>query len=230
MKLTYWITLAIFCAVTPLRAGDDLEFFTHLIDSFPKPAEKEFSTPESVVRAYIQGILDGRTKDTFKCVPLSKEFTAQTWENEIHYIGDHWEPRMGAPDDYYKRFIKGLEGHFKIVNLLRYSLLAGMADESVAALMDKTQSPPNKDAETVANWLKDLSAKISLSNLNTLKIRSVEAQKRTSDYKYLGALTFTEVHNVTAYIKLGDKDVNFDFLVGMLDGNYQIIDFLNLPH
>src|ERR1043166_4478569 len=226
MKLTHWLTLAIFCAVTPLCAADDLEFFTHLIDSFPKPAEKEFSTPESVVRAYMQAIIDGRTKDTFKCVPLSKMFATQTVENQIHYVGDRWEPSMGPPDDYYKRFIKVIEGHFKTVTTCRYALL-GMADESRATLMEKSQSPSDRSPSAVADWLKDLSAKISLSNLSTLKISSVEAHKKSNEYKYLGVLAFTEVHNVTAFIKIRDTDVDFNVLVGMLDGNYQIIDFLN---
>lgn len=213
-----------------LRAETEREFFSHLVDSLPKAAPGEFKTPESVARYFVQAIIDNHVQDTFRCVPLSRMYAVDTFENTEKYIGDSYNARDGLPDDNFLRYQKLLiYNDYMPVQKIRIGLLLAI-DSSKTNLLERLQKPESKDPAVVNKWLEKLSNDLSFRNLTNAIISSVTAEKpETTEWKYLGILPFQDLHKVTVHISVRGSDNPVEFGVGMLDGNWQIHALLSWP-
>ena len=211
-----------------LHAETEREFFAHLIDSLPKAAPGQFKTPDSVARYYVREILDDHIENTFRCVPLSRMFASNTFENEVKYLGNVYEPRK-FPNDEYGRYLRLLiDEHYQPIQKLRLQLLLAV-DPSKTNLLNGLQKPGSDDSATVDKWLGKLSNDLSFQSLTNVTISSVTSTNtRQSEIKYLGVLPFKDLHKVTVNLSIRNSDFPVLFLVGQVDGNYQIKSVLEI--
>jgi len=205
-----------------IRAETEREFFLHILGSLPKASPGEFKTPESVARYFVRGIIECRIQDTFRCVPLSRMFASDTFESSIKYVGNTYSASMGLPDDDYGRYMKLLsQFHYMPIQKCRVALLLA-SDPSKSNLVEKLQQPGDKDPTAVSKWLEKLSNDLSFRNLTNSAITSVKSEPKNTELKHLGILPFQDVHKVTINVSVRGSDVPVTFLVGLVDGNYQI--------
>jgi hypothetical protein len=196
--------------------------FARILDALPKASPGEFKTPDSVARCFVQGIIDNHIQDTFRCVPLSRMFAHETFENSVRYVGNSYRADMGLPDDYYGRYLKLLSGsHYIPVQKCRIALMFA-SDPSKTNLLEKLQKPGDKDPSVVNKWIEGLAKDLSFQNLTNAAISSVTSESKNTELKHLGVLPFKDIHKVTIHVLVRGSDTPFTFLVGSVDGNYQI--------
>src|SRR5580765_7636906 len=99
-----------------IRAETERELFSRMVDALPKASPGEFKTPDSVARCFVQGIIDNHIQDTFRCIPLSRMFASDTFENGVRYVGNDFSANNHdtLPDDDYGRYLKLLSYYHHI--------------------------------------------------------------------------------------------------------------------
>jgi hypothetical protein len=207
-----------------IRAEAERELFSRVVDVLPKASPGEFKTPDSVARCFVQGIIDNHIQDTFRCIPLSRMFAADTFENRVRYVGNVYSAKNHdlLPDDDYGRYLTLLsQYHYIPVQKCRIALLLA-SDPSKTNLLEKLQSPGDKDPAVVNKWIEKLAKDLSFQNLTNAAISSVKSEPRNAELKHLGVLPFKDIHKVTIHVSVQGSDVPITFLVGSVDGNYQI--------
>lgn len=211
----------------PASVGES-EFFGGILRQLPTPKEGEFPTPESVVRAYFESLLQNRIGDTFKCVPLREKYAASNFKSDIEYTSVY-SAQIPSPEDYYTRFIKALSEHYKAVNLLRYLLLWQQLDpEALKALEVRTEAK-FKGGELDAEWLKSIAERTSLEKLRVYHIKSIRVEPRPGQPDRIHRLQVSDLAFATVTISGGGKEIQVEVMVAKVGGNYQILWFSSLP-
>jgi hypothetical protein len=229
VKTLFVGVLLSFFAVFQVPAESEGEFFAHMIDSLPKASRDQFKTPDSVARYFVQEILDNRIQNTFRCMPLSRMYASNTFENSVRRVGNYFDPKMRFPTDEYGRFLRLLiDQHYTPVRSFQVQLLLKV-DPSKTNLLEGFQRPPNDDPATVNKWLERLSNDLSSQSFTNVTISSVTSTNtRESEIKYLGVLPFKDSHIVTVNLSIRNSENPVKFLVGVVDGNYQIKSMMEI--
>ena len=209
-------------AVSHIYGQTEREFFSRLIDALPRASSAEFKTPDSVARFFVQGIIDNRIQDTFRCVPLRQMFASDTFENNVRYVGNTYRASMGLPEDDYGRYLKLLDQfHYMPVQKCRVVLLLA-SDQSKTNLVEGLQRPSNHETTVVNKWREKLSGDLSFRSFTNATISSIISEPRNTELRHVGVLAFKEIHKVVVHVSVRNSEVPITFLVGIVDDNYQI--------
>ena len=209
-------------------AETERELFARTLDALPKASSDEFKTPESVARYFVQGVIDNRIQDTFRCIPLSRLFSVDTFENSTRYAGYTFSgSRDTWPDDDYGRYLNLLMMfHYSPVQRCRVPLLLA-TDQSKTNLVEEVQRPGDKNPPVADKWMEKLANDLSFRSLTNAVITSVTSKPRKTELKHLDVLPFKDVHVVTVHVSVRKSEIPFTFFVGIVDTNYQIRSLLD---
>jgi hypothetical protein len=223
MKNLILIVLLSVAATSQIKAETEREFITHIIDVLPKASPGEFKTPDSVASYFVQAIIENHLQETFRCVPLSQMFAIDTFENRVRYVGNYYNASKDTlPDDDYGRYLKLLtEFHYFPVEKCRIALLLAN-DQFRTNMTEKLGHPESQDPSVINKWLEKLSKDLSFQNLAKATITSVNSKSKHTELKHLGVLPFKDITEVTIHVSIQSSDIPITFLVGSVDGNYQI--------
>jgi hypothetical protein len=211
----------------PSAKVDERQFFEDWLLKLPTAQDGEFPTPESVARAYFEGLLQSRIADTFKCMPLRALYDSSTFESDVSRLMIY-SADIASPEDGYTRFMKVLNTHCRAAQVLRYMLLAQLDSAALKALQSKTDAP-DKDGKVDTEWLANMAELVSFKKLAAYRIASVEAQPPRGRPKRFHGIEVADVRQVKVVLEAGDVRSPQELVVVKVATNYQVIFFPFLP-
>lgn len=218
--------LLVSCEGSPPDAGDEVAFFRSMLAGLPQARPGAFPTPESVVRAYFQAVIDNAVPQTFRCLPLRRRYEAAAFDEQVRRTGVYDSGSMTVPGDGYRRYIRVLSSHHRTLTFLRFTLLARMDPEVAAILRERTyiDAPMSGDAVDPA-WLEGMIERLDPGRLAGWRVKDVTAGP-PEEAEELHGIPVTATARVSVTLAHGEVELPVEnVVVARIDGNYQIMFF-----
>jgi len=214
------------CEATPPE-DQNVAFFRSVLETFPHAGPGEFPTPDSVVRAYFQAILDNDVGRTFACLPLRQRYETSGFDEQVRRTGVYDPASNPFPGNGYTRFLKVLGSHHRTVHSLRLLLLA-KANPEVEALFEKQSyiDAKRKDGKIDPAWLGEMRERLDLDQLRRWRIKEVAAGT-PEEAEALHGIPVSATARVSITLAHGETELPpiRNIVVAKIDGNYQIMLF-----